>query len=110
MDEKTSCCEELRWVRLEINGGDLRNILRMISLIVNGKYFPIIVSIEEETCHLFSKFSWPKMEGTVTSLSPPTWEMVQLLTIAFLCRIKIQNLLCPILLSVRRLRATRVFQ
>lgn len=46
MDPKTSSCEELRWVRLELEIRDLRAIPRQIAIVDHGKYFPSTISIE----------------------------------------------------------------
>lgn len=48
MDEDTSNCWEIRWVRLKVRSGDLRRIPRLISVMDQGKYYPVLISIEGE--------------------------------------------------------------
>lgn len=46
VDKDTLNCKELHWVCLELMSGDMRLIPRMISVIDQGKYFPVAISIE----------------------------------------------------------------
>lgn len=46
MDPKTTKCEELQWVRLELEVGDLPAIPRQIAIVDHGKYFLTTISIE----------------------------------------------------------------
>lgn len=48
VDEHTVNYNELHWVQLEIAVGDLRVILRLVSIIDNGKFFLVVISIENE--------------------------------------------------------------
>lgn len=48
VDPVTSTCKELRWIRLELLEGDLRNILQQLAVMDNGKYFQVLITIEGE--------------------------------------------------------------
>lgn len=48
VDELTLKCDELRWVRLEIACGDIRTIPQLISIIDNGRYFPMAITVKNE--------------------------------------------------------------
>lgn len=48
VDPFSSSCGELRWVRLELLEGDLRNIPRQLAMTDDSKYYPVLITIEGE--------------------------------------------------------------
>lgn len=48
MDRKTLECDEIRWAKLEVEVGEIQSIPRMISIVLDDKLFPVVISIEGE--------------------------------------------------------------
>lgn len=55
VDEKTLSCDELHWAKMVVRSYDLRFIPKVILVIENGKYKPIIISINNEHENLLVK-------------------------------------------------------
>lgn len=49
VDKRSLNCEELRWVRLEVDIADFRRIPRLISVVDRGQAFPVGITIEGDS-------------------------------------------------------------
>lgn len=108
MDRKTLECHEIRWARLEVEAGDIRSIPHMISIVVDDKLFPVVISIKGEISLSWTALS-PKVDRRL-QIESPMGDGVGLVKKALTARVTYELEYSTVMQGVKKSKFESVYQ